>query len=147
MKELLLNELKESMKNKDELRKNTITMLRAAILQVEKDTQTTLNDDEIKVIVSKEVKKRKESIVEYEKAQRSDLVEELNKEIEILSKYLPEQLNEEQINEIVKESIKNVGATSPRDIGKVMQDLKSKTSGKADGRLVSEIVKAQLENM
>lgn len=147
MKELLLNELKEAMRNKDELRKNTITMLRAAILQVEKDNQTTIDDDAMKIIVSKEVKKRKESIAEYEKADRLDLVEELNQEIKILSKYLPEQLSEEQIIEIVKESIKNVGATSSRDMGKVMQELRAKTSGKADGRLVSEIVKAQLENM
>lgn len=144
MKDMLLNELKEAMREKDELKKNTVTMLRAAILQIEKDEQRTLNDDEIKVVVSKEVKKRKEAIVEFEKADRADLVEGLNKEIQILSKYLPEQLSEDQVRNLVKESIEKTGATSSRDMGKVMQDLRPKTNGKADGKLVSDIVKEML---
>ena len=144
MKEMLMNELKEAMRNKEELKKNTITLLRAAILQIEKDEQKVLNDVEMKIVASKEVKKRKEAIIEFEKADRPDLVESLNKEIEVLSKYLPEQLSEEQVREIVKESIKITGAVSPKDMGKVMQDLRIKTSGKADGKLVSEIVKELL---
>lgn len=141
MKEKLLEELKLAMKEKDELRKNTITMLRAAILQIEKDNQKTLNDEEIQVVVSKEVKKRKESIEEFKKAERQDLVEGLEKEIEILSKYLPEQLSEEEVEKIVKEAIEKVGATSPKDMGKVMQEVRPKTQGKADGKLVSDLVK------
>jgi len=144
MKEMLLNELKESMRNKEELRKNTITLLRAAILQIEKDEKKILNDTEMKIIASKEVKKRREAIIEFEKADRLDLVESLNKEIEVLAKYLPEQLNEEQVREMVKESIKLTNATSPKDMGKVMQDLRAKTTGKADGKLVSDIVKELL---
>jgi uncharacterized protein YqeY len=144
MKDMLLNELKEAMRNKDELKKNTITMLRASILQIEKDNQKTLTDDEIKIVVSKEVKKRKEAIPEFETANRMDVVESLNKEIEILSKYLPEQLDEAQIRKLVQESISITGAVSARDMGKVMQDLKSKTNGKADGKLVSDIVKELL---
>ena len=144
MKEMLMNELKEAMRNKEELRKNTITLLRSAILQIEKDDQKVLDDAEMKIVVSKEVKKRKEAIVEFEKAMRPDLVESLNKEIEVLSKYLPEQLNEEQLREIVKESIKLTGAISSKDMGKVMQDLRTKTNGKADGKLVSDIVKELL---
>lgn len=144
MKEMLMNELKEAMRNKEELRKNTITLLRAAILQIEKDEKKVLNDVEMKIVASKEVKKRKEAIIEFEKADRLDLVEDLNREIEVLSKYLPEQLDEEKVREIVKESIKLTGAVSPRDMGKVMQDLKAKTSGKADGKLVSDIVKELL---
>ena len=147
MKEQLLNELKDAMRNKDELRKNTITMLRSAILQVEKDNQKELNDEEIQIIVSKEVKKRKESIDDFVKGDRLDIVEELNKEIEILSKYLPEQLSEEEVEKLVKESIEKVQATSAKDMGKVMQDLRPKTSGKADGKLVSDIVKNLLSNM
>ena len=141
MKEKLLEELKIAMREKDELRKNTITMLRAAILQIEKDGQKTLNDDEIQVVVSKEVKKRKESIEEFKKAEREDLVQGLEKEIEILSKYLPEQLSTEEVEKIVKEAIEKVGATSPKDMGKVMQEVRQKTQGKADGKLVSDIVK------
>lgn len=147
MKEQFLQELKEAMREKDEIRKNTITLLRSAILQVEKDTQKELSDDEIIGIISKEVKKRKDSISDYEKADRNDIIENLNKEIEILSKYLPKQLSKEEIDTLVDESIKIVGATSPKDMGKVMQDLRPKTNGKADGKLVSEIVKTKLNNL
>lgn len=147
MKEQLLNELKIAMREKDELRKNTITMLRSAILQVEKDSQKTLNDDEITVIISKEVKKRRDSISDYETAGRDDIVSDLNKEIEILSKYLPEQLTEEEIAKLVDEAIIESGAANPRDMGKVMQILRPKTAGKADGKIVSEIVKEKLANM
>ena len=88
MKEQLLQDLKEAMKEKDILKKDTITMLRAAILQVEKDSQKVLNDDDICGIVAKEVKKRKESVSEYENAGRQDIADNLKREIEILSKYL-----------------------------------------------------------
>lgn len=144
MKSVLLSDLKDAMRSKDERRKDTITMLRAAILQIEKDEQRVMGDDEIKVAVSKEVKKRKESIPEFEKGGRMDIVESINKEIEILSKYLPEQLSEEQIRNLVKESIESTGASTPKDMGKVMQDLRPKTNGKADGKIVSEIVKELL---
>ena len=147
MKEELLKELKEAMKNKDEIRKNTITMLRSAILQVEKDTKKVLSDDEIIGIVAKEVKKRKDSISDYEKADRQDIIDHLKKEIEILSKYLPEQLTEEEIEKMVDIAISEVGATSARDMGKVMQYLRPKTNGKADGKVVSNIVKEKLSKM
>lgn len=144
MKEQLLQDLKEAMKNKDTLMKDTITMLRAAILQVEKDNLKTLNDDEICGIVAKEVKKRKESVTEYENAGRQDIADNLKREIEILSKYLPEQLSQEEIAKMVEEAITESGATSPRDMGKVMGILRPKTQGKADGKVVSDIVKEKL---
>lgn len=147
MKEELLKQLKEAMKNKDELKKNTITMLRSAILQVEKDKQIVLNDDQIQEIVAKEVKKRKESIDDYLKGGREDIVQDLKREIEILSEYLPEQLTKEKIETLVDEAIKNVGATSPREMGKVMQEIRPKTAGKADGKLVSDIVKEKLASL
>ena len=147
MKEELLQDLKEAMKEKDVIKKDTITMLRAAILQVEKDSQKILTDDEICAVVAKEVKKRKESIEEYKSASRDDIVENLNREIEILSKYLPEQLTTEEIEKMVDEAIKESGAQSPRDMGKVMSILRPKTAGKADGKLVSDIVKEKLANM
>ena len=147
MKEELLKALKEAMKNKDEIKKDTITLLRSAILQVEKDNQKQLSEDEMLAIVSKEVKKRKESIADYEKANREDIVQKLKKEIEILSEYLPEQLSEEEIIKIVEEAINETGSTSPRDMGKVMQAIRPKTNGKADGKVVSQIVREKLENM
>lgn len=147
MKEELLKALKEAMKNKDEIKKDTITLLRSAILQVEKDNQKQLSEDEMLAIVSKEVKKRKESIADYEKANREDIAQKLKKEIEILSEYLPEQLSEDEIIKIVEEAINETGAASPRDMGKVMQAIRPKTNGKADGKVVSQIVKEKLENM
>ena len=147
MKEQLLQDLKEAMKEKDILKKDTITMLRAAILQVEKDSQKVLNDDDICGIVAKEVKKRKESVSEYENAGRQDIADDLKREIEILSKYLPEQLTEEEITKMVEEAIAESGATGPRDMGKVMGILRPKTQGKADGKVVSDIVKEKLANM
>lgn len=147
MKEELLKELKDAMKNKDEIRKNTITLLRSAILQVEKDTQKELNEDEMISIVSKEVKKRKDSIEDYVKAGRDDIIENLKVEIAILEKYLPEQLSNEEIEKLVEAAISEVRATSPKDMGKVMQNLRPKINGKADGKVVSQIVKEKLANI
>ena len=147
IKQDLMAALKEAMQNKDTLKKDTITMLRAAILQVEKDGQKELSENEMQAIVAKEVKKRKESIVDFEKGGRQDLVEQTNKEIEILSNYLPEQLSEAQVVELVVATISAVGATGMKDMGKVMGALREKTAGKADGKLVSDIVKAELAKM
>jgi len=147
IKQDLMAALKEAMQNKDTLKKDTITMLRAAILQVEKDGQKELSESEMQAIVAKEVKKRKESIVDFEKGGRGDLVEQTNKEIEILSNYLPEQLSEAQVIELVVATISAVGATGMKDMGKVMGALREKTAGKADGKLVSDVVKAELAKM
>ena len=147
LKEDLMKALKEAMQNKDSLKKETITMLRASILQVEKDDQKELNETEMQAIVAKEVKKRKESIADFEKGGRPDIVDQVNKEIEILSEYLPEQLSEEQVKSLVLETIAAVGAASMKDMGKVMGALREKTAGKADGKLVSDIVKSELAKM
>jgi len=147
MKEELMKALKEAMQKKDVLKKDTITMLRAAILQVEKDTQKELSEVEMGAIVAKEIKKRNESIPEYEKGGREDLVEQLKKEIEILSIYAPKQLTEQEIISIVEEAINVVGAAGPKDMGRVMGAIKDKTAGKADGKVVSDIVKSKLSNM
>lgn len=147
LKQDLLQALKDAMQNKDTLKKETITMLRAAILQVEKDEQKELTESEIEAIVAKEVKKRKESIIDFEKGGRQDLVDQTNKEIEILSNYLPEQLTEDEIRNLVKEAISNTGALGMKDMGKVMGALREKTAGRADGKLVSDIVKAELSSL
>ena len=147
LKEDLMKALKEAMQAKDTLKKETITMLRAAILQVEKDGQKELSETEMQAIVAKEVKKRRESIADFEKGGRQDIVEQLNKEIEILSVYLPEQLSEQEIVNLVVEAITAVNATGMKDMGKVMGNLREKTAGKADGKLVSDIVKAELAKL
>ena len=147
LKEDLMKALKEAMQVKNTLKKETITMLRAAILQVEKDGQKELNEAEMQAIVAKEVKKRKESISDFEKGGRQDIVEQLNKEIEILSEYLPEQLSEQEITAMVIAAIASTGAAGMKDMGKVMGALKEKTAGKADGKLVSDIVKAELAKL
>lgn len=147
IKEELMKELKESMQQKDTLRKDTVTMLRAAILKVEKDTQKELKLEEMQAIVAKEIKNRKESIIEFEKGAREDLIEKTKREIEILSKYLPEQLTNEEILALIKNAIESVGATSMKDMGKVMAAIKTAVSGKADGKLVSDLVREELSKL
>lgn len=147
MKEDLLKALKEAMQEKNEIKKNTITLLRASILQIEKDEQKELTQQDMEVVVSKEIKKRKESIPEYEKAQRTDIVDNLKEEINILEKYLPTQLTHSEIKEMVLTAIKETSSASMRDMGKVMGFLKDKTAGKADGKVVSDIVKEELSKI
>lgn len=144
MKEELLKALKEAMKEKDELKKDTITMLRAAILQVEKDDKKVLTQSEMEAIVAKQIKSRKESLDDYKKANRDDIVSKIEKEIEILIEYLPEQLTLDEIKKLVSEAIEKTGAASPRDMGKVMQEIRPKIAGKADGKVVSDMVKQML---
>lgn len=144
MKEELLKALKEAMKEKDELKKDTITMLRAAILQVEKDEKKELTQSEMEAIVAKQIKSRKESLDDYKKANRDDIVSKIEKEIVILKKYLPEQLTEDEIEKLIKDAIEKTGAITPRDMGKVMQEIRQQIAGRADGKFVSDMVKQML---
>ena len=144
LKERLLNDLKESMKNKNLIRKNTIQMIRAAILQVEKDKQIELTEEQVIEIIAKETKKRKDAQIEFEKSGREDLINQNNEEIAILSEYLPKQLSEEEIEIIVKKVIEETGATTMKDMGIVMKKSKEQIGVAADGKTVSEIVKKLL---
>lgn len=144
LKDRLLEDMKVAMKDKDLIRKNTVQMARAAILQVEKDNKVTLDDEGVIEVISKEVKKRKDVLPEYEKSGRQDLIDNLNKEIEVLMGYLPEQLSEEQLDEIVKITIQEVGASSMKDMGKVMAAIMPKTKGRADGKTINALVKKYL---
>ena len=144
-KQVLQEDLKAAMKEKDTLRKNAITMVRAAILQQEKDKKIEMDDEAIIEVIAKEVKQRKDSIPDFQKGNRPDLVENLEKEIEILMSYLPKQLNEEEVEEIVSQTIFEVGAQSAKDIGLVMKALMPKVKGRADGRLVNQLVKKHLD--
>lgn len=148
LKELLFNDLKVAMKEKDTIRKEVIQIVRAGILQIEKDEKIdNLDDDSVLTVISKEIKKINDVMPDFQKAQRQDLVDEANKKIELLKAYLPEQLSEAEIEEIVAEAIKSVGAVSIRDMGKVMGVVTAKTKGKADNKLVSDVVKKTLQNL
>ena len=144
LKEQLMEDFKNAMKEKHELKKNTIMMVRSAILQVEKDTQKELTENEIVEIISKELKKRKESVADIEKSGREDLLANINEEIAIIKAYLPEELSKEEIEKIIVDTIAELGANTMKDMGKVMQAVKPKMAGRADNKLVNEIVKAKL---
>jgi len=141
LKETLLEDMKTAMREKDTLKKNAIQMVRSAILQVEKDSKITLDDDSIIDVIGKEVKKRRDSLSEFEKSGRQDLIDNLKTEIDVLMKYLPEQLSEEELEKIVKETIQETGASSMKEIGKVMQAVLPKVKGRADGKIVNQIIK------
>lgn len=144
LKDKLAEDLKFSMKSKDTVRKNTVQSIRAAVLQVEKDNKVTLDDEGVIEVIAKELKKRKDVLPDYEKSGRDDLIGDLKKEIEVLVGYLPSQLTKEELDEIVKKSIETVGATSIKDMGKIMADVLPKVKGRADGKMVNEIVRTYL---
>ncbi len=144
LKEKLLEDMKVSMRDKKIIRKNVIQMVRAAILQVEKDKQIELNDEQITEIIAKESKKRKDSLSDYEKSGRQDLIDQINEEIEILSEYLPKPLTTEEIEKIVEEVIASTGASTMKDMGIVMKEAKAKIGPAADGKTINEIVKQKL---
>ena len=146
LKEKLAEDLKSSMKNKDTVRKNTVQLVRTAILQVEKDNKVTLDDEDILEVIAKQLKQRKDSLPEYEKSGREDLISQLKQEMECLMEYLPKQLTEDELRPIVEEGVKAVGATSMKDMGKVMGVASKALAGKAEGRAISETVKRLLNS-
>ncbi|MFC6332455.1 GatB/YqeY domain-containing protein [Paenibacillus septentrionalis] len=145
LSERLTDDMKQAMKDKDKLRLSTIRMVRSSIQNLELDLHRSLNDDELLDIFSREIKQRKDSLQEFKKAGREDLAENLAAEIDIISKYLPEQLTEEEIQEIVRQTIQELGASSKADMGKVMGALMPKTKGRADGKLVNQVVQQFLQ--
>ncbi|MCX7694555.1 MAG: GatB/YqeY domain-containing protein [Caloramator sp.] len=145
LKERIQEDWKAAMKNKDRFRANVLNMAKAAILQAEKVDGSKLDDEQVIEVLNKEVKQRRDSIEEFEKGNRQDLIEQTSKEIEILLEYLPQQLTEEEISEIVKEAVNEVQANSIKDMGKVMAIVMPKVKGRADGKLVNQIVKQYLQ--
>jgi len=141
LKAQLLEDMKTAMREKDDITKNAIQMVRSAVLQIEKDKKITLDDDGIIDVIAKEVKKKKESLPGFEKSGRQDLIDILNKEIEILSGYLPQQLTETELEELVKNTINETGFSSVKDTGKLMKQLMPLIRGRADGKLLNQIVK------
>lgn len=147
LKQSLQQELKQSMLAKDELKTSVLRLLLSAInyYEIQKGgAGYEASDEDTITVIQKEAKQRKESIEQFKNAERQELVDKETKELEILQKYLPEQMGEDQIRRIVKEAIGEIGATSIAEIGKVMGALMPKVKGKADGNLVSKIVREEL---
>lgn len=145
LKERLMDDLKAAMKSKDKVRKDTITMIRAAIKQREVDERIDLSDEQVEEIIAKQMKEKNGAIVEFEKGGREDLVEATKAEIDILLDYLPKQLTEEELKVIVEETVKELGISSKKDIGLLMKSVMPKVKGKADGRMVNSVAQNILQ--
>lgn len=144
LKDKLKDDLKSAMKDKDTVRKNVVQMIRSGVLQYEKDNKVTLDDDGILEVIAKQLKQRRDSLPEYEKSGRDDLIAQLKREMELLMEYLPAQLTHEELEVIVKEAVESTGAVSIKDMGKVMAAVMPKTKGRADGKEINKIARALL---
>ncbi len=147
LKDQLMIDLKAAMKAKNVIEKSTITMLRAAIKQIEIDKRVELENQDVIEIIAKQVKQKKGSIEEFAKMDRNDLIEEAEAEIKILSKYLPVPFTEEEVAKIINDAITSTGASSPKEMGKVMAIVNPQIVGRADGKAVANMVKEMLSNL
>ena len=160
LKEKIQEDSKKALRQRDDLRISTLRMLLASIFNKEKEKRTKLSksgeeekleelsqltEEEILEAISSEAKKRKDSIEQYQKGNRQDLAAKEKKELAILSEYLPQQMNEEEIRKLVKEKIEELGIGNPQEIGKLMGALMPQLKGKAEGGLVSKIVQEELK--
>jgi uncharacterized protein len=143
--EKLFEDQKEASKAKDRFRLTVIRMLRAELQNGAIAKKSPLDADEELVILTREVKRRQESLGDYERSGRQDLIDDLHKEIDILKKYLPEQLTEEELKQIVHEVIAESGAETKREMGKVMSLLMPRIKGRADGGLARQVVENTLK--
>jgi len=139
-----MDEMKQAMKSNDKARLSTIRMIRTAVKNKEIDLRNKLDDDEILRVIQGMVRKSEESIEQFKAGGRMDLVEKETKEIEILRSYLPQALSKEDVIRIIDESIRETEASSLKDLGKVMKSVMPKLTGKADGKLINQLVKERL---
>ncbi|MBP1930524.1 GatB/YqeY domain-containing protein [Ammoniphilus resinae] len=142
--ETLTGDMKQAMKDKDKLKLSVIRMVKSSIKNEEINQGKELSEDQVLALLNRELKQRRDSLQEFEKAGREDLAEQSRAEMEVLLAYLPKQLEESEIRQIVQETIEQVGAASKKDLGKVMGALMPKVRGKADGSLVNRIVQELL---
>lgn len=145
LKDQLFADLKQAMKDKDTIKKEIVQMVRAGVLQIEKDKKIEADDGVVSEVIAKEIKKLSDVIPDFEKGGRDDLVQEAEKKIAILKAYLPEQLSEAELKDIIAAALKDTGAASPKDMGKVMGAVTAKTKGRADNKLVSTLVREALQ--
>jgi len=144
LREQIQSDLLEAMRARDETRKSALRMLTAAIKNADIAAGRALDDDAIVGVIQKQVKQRRESIAEFEKANRTDLVEKERGEMLVLEAYLPSQATREEIEAAARRVVAETGAQTARDIGKVMPPLMKEFAGRADGRLVNEVVRSLL---
>ena len=137
--------LKEAMRARDESKLNAVRLLLTAMKVKEKEIKRSLNEGEIQQVISGQIKQRRDSIEQYGKADRRDLAESEEEEIRVLQAFLPEPLGEEELERIVAETVSELGAVSARDMGRVMKALMPKVAGRADGKLVNELVRKNLQ--
>ena len=147
MKQNLLNDLVTAMKTQDKETLSVLRMVKGAIQLEEINKKSELSDEDFIGVVSKQIKTRKESIIEFEKAGRNDLIEQTQKEIEILNKYMPEQLSEEEVLKVIDEAFNTVNPQTQSDMGKLMGFVTPKLKGKADMSFVSKTIKEKLSNL
>lgn len=146
MRDKIINDIKEAMKSQDKEKLAVLRMVKGAMQLEEINKKQELNDEDVIAVISKQIKTRKESIVEFEKGNRSDLIEKTQAEIKILEEYMPEQLSEEEVNKIIDEAIEQVNPQAPSDMGKIMGIVTPKLKGRADMSSVSKIVKEKISN-
>lgn len=144
LKERLQEDWKTALKAKDKFKASTVSMAKSAVLLAEKTDGVLLDDEKVIDVLAKEVKQRRDSVLEFEKGNRQDLVDQTKAEIEILLNYLPQQLSESEISDIVRQAVDEVGANSMKDMKAVMAIVTPKVKGRADGKLVSQIVRDSL---
>lgn len=147
LKERLMDDLKTSMKEKQTLRKNTITMLRSRIKQYEVDNRLTADDDLIMQMIQKEIKERNDTLDSLKGTDRAELIKDTEEEISYLSEYLPKQMDDDELNELVSAVLAEVGATSLKDMGAVMKLAKERSESRVDAKRLSEAVKAKLGSL
>ncbi|MFO7918414.1 MAG: GatB/YqeY domain-containing protein [Anaerolineae bacterium] len=141
LKERLMSDLKDAMREGDQLRKDAIRMIRAAIKNREIERQQEITDEEITELISQEVKRRKEAIEMFEKGGREDLVDREKAQLEILLSYMPEQLSREEIEKVVQDIVEDMNATSIRQLGPVMGKAMEELKGRAEGSVVNEVAR------
>ena len=144
LSERINNDLKEAMKSKDSFRLSVIRMVKGAMQLAKPNPREELTDDDVITVISKQIKMRNDSIKEFEAAGRSDLVEQNKKEIEILNTYMPKQLSEEELTEIIDKVFEEVKPTSQKDMGLIMKNISPLVKGKADMSLVKKLGKERL---
>jgi len=145
LEEKLLNDYKEAMKSRDSAKSSVLNFLRAELMNVAiAKKKNKLDDNDIITVIRKQIKERQDSIEQFKKGNRQDLAEKEGNELVILKTYLPEELSSEEVQKIIEEAIISTGSNSIKDMGRVMKEVTAKVAGRADGKLVSDLVKEKL---
>ena len=147
LEEKILNDYKEAMKARDALKSSVLSFLRADLMNLAMaKKKKSLDDPEAVSVIKKQIKQRQDSIEQFTKGDRLEMAEKEKKELEILKAYLPPELSEEEVKKVIAEAVSETGASSMKDMGRLMKEVNAKLAGQADGKLVAELVKQSLSN-